>query len=102
MTEDEAKTKWCVHARAGLRRTTLDQSGFVTPNVWNDGDGEKRTHCIASACMAWRHSGEGGGSRETYRDADGKPCDRTFAYEIINEWVPPSALHGYCGLAGKP
>jgi hypothetical protein len=72
MTEDEAKTKWCPHARV------LDGSPPGGAGVNRKGP-EAGVYCIASGCMAWRWSY----SPETAEGNDVEP-------------------EGYCGLAGKP
>ena len=51
MTEDEAKQKWCPHAR--LRTSWSSPYGGVAlagTNRWEKGNAK----CIASGCMAWR------------------------------------------------
>lgn len=76
MTEREAKTKWCPHARAGQRwmATSMDVEDLNAIAV-NRGNGvEEHCLCIASACMAWR----------------------------LEPHANNEAPRGYCGLAGRP
>lgn len=80
MTEDEAKTKWCPHARVGNggNRDTIPSATAY--------------FCRASACMAWRWK---------FRDttSDHHPMMAVYpqpkrTYERTED--------GYCGLAGAP
>lgn len=48
MTEDEAKTKWCPHARVGV----VD-SGMAINLMLMDDNSRRYEQCIASACMMW-------------------------------------------------
>lgn len=74
MTEEEAKTKWCPHARVGSAISGLGamNSDFREGPV-------PEAYCRGSECMAWRWEF---GPKESKRMG-----------------TPPS---GYCGLAGKP
>jgi hypothetical protein len=102
MTEDEAKTKWCPHARNG-------QAGSYERNKRQWGEGayiadvetgvvaiNTDAKCIASKCMAWRWKvtpPEIGQS--VARDAGGR------AYYVPIFGRPEiSDTDGYCGLAG--
>lgn len=91
MTEEEAKKKWCPHARV--------DSGFAGSGVVNrypKRDGRCRdvsmqeamlnetVNCIGSQCMAWRWL-------EKFVAVPGG--------HFIPEENPTT---GYCGLAGKP
>ena len=88
MTEDEAKTKWCPHARVvlGIKHNDsysggcnkLERADLSPPNNVAIPNGAK---CIASECMDWRTT-----------------ADRPVS--IINTSGKPD--DGYCGLAGKP
>ncbi|MCM8736631.1 hypothetical protein M5E06_21115 [Azospirillum sp. A1-3] len=51
MTEEQARTKWCPHARV-TDGSCSDESGGN--NRWLDAKGEENCRCIASDCMAWR------------------------------------------------
>ena len=80
LTEDEAKTKWCPHAR-NLHQWNEE----AAPN--RDADDKPISRCIASACMAWRWR-EDGGYRQTK--------DGTWVSGNVTDAI------GFCGLAGKP
>lgn len=84
MTEDEAKTKWCPFYRSASNGGyTVDNRA---PNDDYAGKGFQRFNCIASACMAWRH---------TY--------DTTDAFKAaMDDSFSAAPTGGYCGLAGKP
>lgn len=73
MTEDDAKTKWCPHARvvtyAADGEPLMTATNRVSGGVLRAG-----SDCIASACMSWRWTQRSGTPRN----------------------------HGYCGLAGRP
>jgi len=45
MTEEQAKTKWCPHARC-----VVDAPHYASGNIF----GENREKCIASDCMMWK------------------------------------------------
>lgn len=75
MTEEEAKTKLCVH------------QPFVRLTVTKTGEAVQAYHeprCVGSACMAWRATDNEGGPR---RPDQPEPV----VYQPA----------GYCGLAGK-
>ena len=80
MTEGEAKTKWCPFARTVGAIQTTDHEfdvvlGSPVYNRVNAGPGFQHpvfthaSHCIGSACMAWRRLPEG----EGYCGAAGMP-----------------------------
>ena len=82
MTEEEAKTKWCPFARAGItanERTDTREPGQVGPNA---------ARCIGSACMAWRLS--------TPPKTRQESCGPQGGYRTV------VIANGYCGLAGTP
>lgn len=87
VTEEEAKTKWCRHAR----HAEVGGGAWNRGN-WEDGDVLNTNHnggryactCLGSQCMAWRWVG--GWSRDDRSGANGP--------------VVPSK--GYCGDAGAP
>lgn len=109
LTEDEAKTKSCVHA--------MYPAGYVNdPPMWP---------CIGSACVAWRKAPppatgaryigmterEGapkdGGWTEIAFDSMPKIVrDRfinsPFSYKFYCDAPILKTDNGYCGLAGKP
>jgi hypothetical protein len=74
LTEDQAKTKWCPHARAGDNhseyRVAVNRCGN-SPDV--------DCFCMASACMAWRWEAYRGakldGERRGYCGAFGIPME---------------------------
>lgn len=85
LTEEEARTKWCPHARqddnVGIFRNALhDDNGFA---------------CIASECMAWR-----------WRVEVEYPTAYHNLYSVgggVMEKPKRTQLKtGYCGLAGRP
>lgn len=84
MTEEEAKTKLCVHQpfeRTSVLRSTSDPTFQQTALMTVE------PKCIGSACMAWRVAYLW--TIEPHRSL--RPVeDRT---QIVG---------GYCGLAGKP
>lgn len=94
MTEDEAKKKWCPHARIkGSNRAYEVGEGGVAVLV----DG--RPLCIASACMAWRWIDapvEGReGSQEAVQIGSRVHVERVPAIKAV-------VGDGFCGLAGAP
>ena len=85
MMEDQARTKWCPYARTDRGRDV----GNATVNRGHcpDSINWSNTRCIASDCMAWRHTTDRSteqASIENLHNMSGKPDD------------------GYCGLSGKP
>jgi len=93
MTENQAKTKWCPFARVMTQfpdRSMVPVSG----NRLTDEDGPggiRGSNCLASACMAWRDTGE--------ISDDKARADRE--YRELGRRLDV-ARHGYCGLAGRP
>jgi len=81
MTEDEAKTKWCPHARIEINRV---------PATDNPKDPLAGVYCIGSECMAWRW----GERLETEREAYMRGTDLRRTLQ--------STTDGFCGLEGKP
>jgi len=100
VTEQEARTKWCVHTNAA----------------------KNPSKCDGSNCMAWRWSGEANPLRHRVGDAyqivateparpDGVPPHwqwefGDFDYQASG-WVEPQSeadlrRQGFCGLAGQP
>lgn len=90
LTEEEAKTKWCPHARV----TSTDYTGKQMPghnrviDASDDGQGwdirdDFTNKCIASECMAWRQW----------------PSSQSITSSSVGTIVTTT---GYCGLAGKP
>ena len=77
MTEEEAKTKWCPHARipSGEPAVAVNRPEPYDNDV---------PHCLGSFCMAWRWLHKAG------TDENDQP----------NYYAGP--WQGYCGLAGRP
>ena len=85
-TEDEAKTKWCPFARVPV----VDAHGNVPTgaaivNRHSSGVRAVGSHCIGSACMAWRW--------------DAKQL--VWQYRPTDKPARPECRQGFCGLAGK-
>jgi hypothetical protein len=96
MTEDEAKTKWCPHVRAGQTYENFSAN--------RDRDGtllDYKHTCIASACMAWRWTAKPVEGKESYQkvvyDNESK-LHRGVIVPAVEEVIG----EGYCGLAGIP
>ena len=86
MTEEEAKTKWCPHARLGSSTSGLGGfNRFVSPAREADFEG---TRCLGSACMAFRNSPV----FLPWVNEKGETIEREGR----------SYTDFYCGLAGKP
>lgn len=107
MTEDEAKTKWCPHARTlewqvGVARGADPQLIAASVNR-EPGDYDKegnetvvvqgRHRCIASTCMAWRWN-----DPWTSQTEEGVGGD--LVLRLKRKAGEPRL--GYCGLAGSP
>ncbi len=83
LTEEEAKTKSC---QESFGDTAVSQSGHyvagpAAPGVYAGGTvaiGTSPSHCIGSACMAWRW------------------------YPQCEAHIKVEGQKGYCGKAGKP
>ena len=76
MTEDEAKQKWCPHARIQTSWTSLHGGvALAGTNRWEKGSAK----CIASECMAWR-----------------------WCVTRVDDDDNDIHDYGYCGLGGKP
>ena len=94
MTEDEARTKWCPHARVAC----YAEAGDAGVNRSSDrGASISGVGCLASDCSQWRW-GEALGVIERGQvalDPASPPPARTAdRYHITPR--------GYCGLAGEP
>ena len=78
MKEEEAKTKWCPHARASaLEECTMGVTTYNYNRNGNNGEAPEDCKCLASGCMAWKW--------ENYTDN--------------NDPRAVSGTEGYCGLA---
>lgn len=90
LTESEAKTKWCPHAR--VARVTDSGAGVAGNRVSDQntlfcGDSNPTSaRWLASACMAWRWA------MEVHENDDPR----------LPDTVKPSTTRGFCGLAGQP
>lgn len=91
MTEEEAKTKWCPHAR-------VDSTASNRPDSYpgHDIGSGKWPTCIGSACMAWRWVA----SIPTFQKVD--PLNPLSTYSKTRAYSAPAPTHGFCGLAGQP
>lgn len=74
MSESQAKTKWCPHARVQLWDMDENDLGIIGNRDRDDGGPSAGTLCLASECMAWRQ------------------VDRPIGTEA----------GGFCGAFGKP
>lgn len=92
LTTEQAKTRWCPHAR-------IDSTASNRPNA---GDNCATTAgwppCIGGACMAWRLDYEGY-EEALARHDDAANMGGPAGLELERELPTPM---GYCGLAGKP
>ena len=91
MTENEAKTKWCPHARVTTYAMD-DGPGMTATNKTSGGAIRDGARCIASQCMAWRW-------RLEYTPA---PIPELYDVQILSVTTGASKTDGYCGLAGAP
>lgn len=104
-TQDEAKTKWCPHAR--------ELFSYNEEASYNrDAKGIPSTMCIGSGCMMWQHAeaemqtmnfNTMGGVPE----GDGWECvssdEGRESYMIKSMWERKTPnRRGFCGLACKP
>lgn len=88
MTEEEAKTKWCPHARE-----TMDH-GHGAAN--RDYSGKPISKCLGSTCMAWR-------TRHQWLDnAQQRPDWVSYEPYAFEPGPGQERDYGYCGLAGAP
>ena len=95
LTEQEAKAKWCPHAR--IVRVLAENAGGVPVTAATANrmvsNGAPVANCIGSQCMAWRSVEQAWNDRANrWQTAD-------------REFGDPEATHrtlGYCGLAGDP
>ncbi|AWJ88895.1 hypothetical protein Sp245p_03375 [Azospirillum baldaniorum] len=86
MTEEQARSKWCPHARVNTLVTGWDHAetavGGAACNRSDERTMYEKPNCIASDCMAWR---------------PGKPLVMSEGFRE-EERIP----RGYCGAFGKP
>ena len=87
-TEDEAKTKWCPHARRISDGYPVEQSISVN----RDQSDQPVTSCIGSACMAWRWGGAAVRFVDAPTQLEGQPTRQVRKLLDV----------GFCGLSGRP
>lgn len=109
--EEAAKTKWCPFARtvetdidgstrARNRVIRLDEAANVVKDLSGDLVG---THCVGSACMAWRwHNKMAGHDVEHYLGKLGTTHTKETAVMEAARFHKGHPLRGFCGLAGRP
>lgn len=89
MTEGDAKKKWCPFARVGGMSGANRNVGVAHRDY---------ALCIASACMAWRISGDGWLRSPT----DPGPMQFKTMGEYRDALKNGAQEVGYCGMAGRP
>lgn len=94
MTEEEAKAKWCPHARVGSEQSGL---GSINRDV-RAGETVPQSHCIGSACTAWRWGRATSDAPSSIR----YPGDTGAAADAHGFWYRDGKPIGFCGLAGRP
>jgi hypothetical protein len=101
MTEEEAKMKWCPHARVATYATDGDD-GMTAANKTSGGAIRDGARCIGSECMSWRvwdlyRARVQGTSGQDFISNDA----RSYEYKD-SPWVVTYLPYegGYCGLAG--
>ena len=99
LTEKEARTKWCPHARLG------DEDGATFNRRW-DNKVHEATVCLASDCAMWRwrYIPKPRSSKTKVEGWDYLDGDESG--EGVEMWIEPeeslqARRRGYCGLAGK-
>ncbi|GEM_PF-883408 len=94
MTEEEALTRWCPHARVSTLVTGTDYNetavGGAACNRADSHSMYEGANCIAGGCMAWRW----GGPIQRPKEGGWNRSDGSFETETISV--------GYCGAFGKP
>ncbi len=118
MTEDEAKTKWCPHARSLV--TLNGENGAIAVCSGNRFEGDNVVVCLASACMAWRwlptspHTvknakalADGGMKINAIKELRAAvACTLKEAKDIVEgqmDWPAEYASdQGFCGAFGRP
>lgn len=87
LTEEEARKKWCPHARELGRAQDGGNISRLVAGYNRGGDGAMIPSCIGSACMAWRWA-----EAKKIRDID------LVTSDVVD--LPPRV--GFCGLSGTP
>lgn len=118
-TEQEARTKWCPHARVNTLVQDMDHAstavGGAACNRSSETTMTDKPLCIASGCMAWRWSdktverraekvGVEPPSGEGWRMEGSKRARRFGATTVrLQDWIREKPNpRGYCGAFGKP
>lgn len=118
LTEDQAKGKWCPHARVRGKGSEFSSCNRVPPNFL--------ARCIGSQCMMWRGAGQ---QREVIRNYHDNPSVKRITapsvsyhtyeggwnyevsdtdrdgrkFDILHRIAADDAPRlGFCGLAGEP
>jgi hypothetical protein len=86
ITEDQAKNRWCPHARELAVHKDAGNVGRLISG-YNRLNGGNVPACLGSLCMAWRFAEE-----KRIRDID----------LVTSDVVDLTPRVGYCGLSGKP
>lgn len=109
VTESEALKRWCPFARSPIQT----RFGLSTGNR-GIGSIDKEWLCLASGCMAWRHTPDAWettdkplGADEDWSNPAPPDGDGWVLYGKhigYAKWRRPAERsgYGYCGLAGKP
>jgi hypothetical protein len=94
LTETQAKTKWCPHARIGVSASQGGPASINDPRC----EPEHRANCIASECAMWRWIP----TNDTVYVGSAPVQLENGRFELRPQYaqVPPS--QGFCGLAGRP
>lgn len=119
LTEEEARERWCPHARAAFyppHAEAVESAAAInraTPDPAPKFDAyrdnvQMATRCLGALCMAWRWAAlprtvMAAGLTEAERAvlAATRPTGY-IEYRSDDEKPRPLPCHGYCGLAGKP
>ena len=95
MSEDEAKTKWCPHARVATYAMGGD-GGMAATNKVSNGKIRDGARCIGSECMAWRWQV----TRPEIGQTSVQDTLGSAHYTPLFGRPQTSTTDGYCGLAG--
>lgn len=103
MTEEEAKTKICVHQPFELREDVQNRNTFLIEAHIKS----VVPKCVGSKCMAWRKLKETrSGISNERADEMKKDGWKITGFEVsmldATYTVTRELNAGYCGLAGKP
>lgn len=96
LTEDEAKAKWCPLVRAGR------EAGCNRSEV----DFGATAYCIASACMAWRKTGDYAAQVVVFSNVSAWEASGWKVIERLEDnkvrMAHPLSGAGFCGAFGRP